>query len=590
MSSSSEVNYFGITNYRHQQVKFGVKTDDRRRHVYVLGKSGTGKSTLLENMIIQDIQAGRGVAVVDPHGELVEKIVHFIPSSRINDTIYFNPCDVEYPVAFNVLEQVDRTNQGLVASGLVGVFKKLWADSWGPRLEYILRNAILALLEYPGSTLLGVTRMFVDNDFRKRVIGSITDPVVKSFWQVEYAKYNQQFAVEAVAPIQNKVGQFLSMALVRNIVGQVRSSIDLRRVMDEKKILLMNLSKGRIGEDASALLGAMLITKLQLAAMSRVNVPEAERSDFYLYVDEFQNFVTESFANILSEARKYRLSLTLAHQYIGQLVPGGSTTIRDAVFGNVGTLITFRVGAEDAEFLETEFDPIFTPQDLVNLPNFHIYLKLMIDGVTSQPFSATTLPPMHPKLEEGVLEKVIKVTRERYTTKREVVEDKIMRWSESALQQSAQEAEESKKSKEPRLLPGPRYPAVCDNCHKETSTPFPADPGRPTYCPECLRLFRAGKITVAKKGKTAPVNVASAPAAISLDQAVAEPALLFSGKPRIVKEFNDNNQPPVNSSNQENKNNIAVKKPEFNHQRIEANNHHQHAHGEIKPGEEVKFG
>lgn len=582
---SSDINYFGVTNYRNQRVKFGIKTDDRRRHVYVLGKSGTGKSTLLENMIIQDIQAGRGVAVVDPHGELVEKVVHFIPPHRINDTIYFNPYDVEYPIAFNVLEQVDRTNQALVASGLVGVFKKLWADSWGPRLEYILRNAILALLEYPGSTLLGVTRMFVDNDFRKRVIGSISDPVVKAFWQVEYAKYNQQFAVEAVAPIQNKVGQFLSMALVRNIVGQVRSSIDLRRVMDEKKILLMNLSKGRIGEDASALLGAMLITKLQLAAMSRVNIPEKERNDFYLYVDEFQNFVTESFANILSEARKYRLGLTLAHQYIGQLTPGGSTTIRDAVFGNVGTLITFRVGSEDAQFLETEFDPIFTPQDLVNLPNFHVYLKLMIDGVTSQPFSATTLSPMNIKLEEGVLEKVIKVTRERYSTKREIVEDKIMRWSESALQQSVQEIGESKKDKEPRLVPGPRYPAICDNCHKETSTPFPADPSRPTYCPECLRLFRAGKITAVKKNKAVSVNHTVPPSPISLERAVNEPVTTFTGKPRIVKEFND-----LEFKTQSVENNIKVSHETLPPKDKTVNSHYaQKFSGEIKPGEEVKF-
>ncbi len=540
MDQRPDVNVFGYTNHRNQQVRFGIKRDDRRRHMYILGKSGTGKSTVMENMIIQDIRAGRGVAVIDPHGDLVEKVVQFIPPERINDTIYFNPYDVDFPIAFNVMEQVDRTNQALVASGLVGVFKKLWADSWGPRLEYILRNAILALLEYPGSTLLGVPRLFVDTDFRKRVIGTITDPVVKAFWEVEYAKYSAQFAVEAVAPIQNKVGQFLSMALVRNIIGQVRSSIDLRQVMDGKKILLMNLSKGRIGEDASALLGAMLITKLQLAAMSRVNVAEGERNDFYLYVDEFQNFVTESFAGILSEARKYRLCLTLAHQYVGQLAPGGTTTIRDAVFGNVGTMAVFRVGAEDAEFLKTEFEPTFMPQDLVNLPNFNMYLKLMIDGITSQPFSATSLPPF--KLEEapGVLETVIKVSRERYATPREQVEEKIIKWSEQALQQAGQEAAAGPSRREPRVPEGPRFDAVCDACGKATTTPFPPDPNRPVFCPDCLRLFRAGKIASPQKRRqpataTAISQPSASPTAAG-EQAVAqrpraEPAARFSSPP-----------------------------------------------------------
>jgi CxxC-x17-CxxC domain-containing protein len=525
MAADNGINVFGSTNHRNQQVRFGIKQDDRRRHMYVLGKSGAGKSTLLENMIIQDIQAGRGVCVVDPHGDLVEKVVHFIPPNRINDTIYFNPFDVDFPIAFNVMEQVDRTSQGLVASGLVGVFKKLWADSWGPRLEYILRNAILALLEHPGSTLLGVPRLFVDKDFRKRVIGTITDPVVKAFWEVEYAKYNQQFAVEAVAPIQNKVGQFLSIALVRNIIGQSRSSLDLRKVMDEKNILLLNLSKGRIGEDASALLGAMLITKLQLAAMSRVNTPESERNDFYLYVDEFQNFVTESFAGILSEARKYRLCITLAHQYIGQLAPQGSTTIRDAVFGNVGTMAVFRVGAEDAEFLKTEFEPTFTPADLVNLPNFNVYLKLMIDGVTSQPFSATTLPPFTTDLSAGTLDKVIKVTRERYSSRREDVEQKIISWSESALLQAAAEADEPKA---PRVPPGPRFEAKCDNCGNTTTTPFEPDPSRPVFCPDCLRLFRAGKIAAPRKARPAGAAI---PAADTVVRQPAQPSARFAAPP-----------------------------------------------------------
>ena len=571
----SDINVFGYTNYRNQQTRFGIKTDDRRRHMYMLGKSGTGKSTMLENMIIQDIKAGRGVAVIDPHGDLVEKVVHFIPPERINDTIYFNPNDFDYPIAFNVMEQVDAANRGLVASGLLGVFKKLWADSWGPRLEYILRNAILALMEYPGSTLLGIMRLFVDTDFRKRVIGTITDPVVKAFWEVEYAKYSQQFAVEAVAPIQNKVGQFLSMALVRNIVGQVRSTIDLRKIMDEQKILLVNLSKGRIGEDASALLGAMLITKLQLAAMSRVSIAEQERSDFYLYVDELQNFVTESFANILSEARKYRLCLTLAHQYVGQLTPGGSTTIRDAVFGNVGTLAVFRVGAEDAKFLETEFEPTFLPQDLVNLPNFHVYLKLMIDGITSQPFSATTLPPFNKVAGTEILDKVVKVTRERYATRREVVEEKIMSWSESATQQAAATATVSK---EPRVPPGPRFVAKCDNCGNPTTTPFTPDPSRPIFCPDCLRLFRAGKISAPQKSRTAQPS-ASRPA--------SEPTPRFTAPPKIITSL-EITTPPISLTE-------ALHQPvrTFSGRVIESSkplsSTEAKEQGELRPGEEVQF-
>lgn len=411
------------TNFRNRNQAFGIKRDDRRRHVYVIGKTGMGKSTLLENMIIQDIQNGEGIAVVDPHGDLVEKVIHFVPSHRINDVVYFNPADMDYPVAFNILEKVSSEQQHLVASGMIGVFKKIWADSWGPRLEYILRNAILGLLDYKDSTFLGITRMLSDKKYRKKVVEKIQDPVVKSFWVDEFAKYNDRFAQEAIAPIQNKVGQFLSSALIRNIVGQVKSSIDLRDIMDSGKILLLNLSKGRIGEDNSALLGAMMITKMQLAAMSRVSIPESQRKDFYLYVDEFQNFATDSFAAILSEARKYRLNLIIAHQYIEQL----NESVKAAVFGNVGTLICFRVGATDAEELVKEFTPYFTEEDLVNLAKFKVYMKLMIDGVSSTPFSASTLPPVSGRTEN--LEKIISVSRERYTKPRDVVEEKIARWT-----------------------------------------------------------------------------------------------------------------------------------------------------------------
>ena len=424
-----EITTFAKTNFRGHERVFGIKHDDRRRHFYVVGKTGTGKTTMIQNMAIQDIRAGRGVAIVDPHGEFAETAIRSIPASRINDVIYFNPADQEYPIAFNVMEKVSAEYRHLIASGLVGVFKKIWEDSWGPRLEYILRNAILALLEYPGSTLLGVTRMLVDKNYRERVVAKITDPVVRSFWVDEYTKWNERVLQEVISPIQNKVGQFLSSSLIRNIIGQTKSAFNIRELMDEGKVLIMNLSKGRIGEDNSALLGAMMITKIQLAAMARIDVPEDQRRDFYLYVDEFQNFATDSFANILSEARKYHLNLIIAHQYIGQLMTDTSTRVRDAVFGNVGTLCVFRVGAEDAEFLEKEFEPVFVIQDLVNLPNHHIYIKLMIDGISGNAFSATTLPPVDLSGTTENEEKIIKVTRERYGTKREIVEEKIARWS-----------------------------------------------------------------------------------------------------------------------------------------------------------------
>lgn len=414
---------FAKTNYRGGMIPFGIKTDDRRRHMYLIGKTGMGKSTMLENMIIQDIRAGRGLAVVDPHGDLVEKIVKYVPSYRINDIIYLNPADVDFPIAFNILESVDPTHRHLVASGLIAVFKKIWADSWGPRLEHILRNTILALIEYPGSTLLGVTRMLVDKVYRKKVVDHLTDPIVKAFWRDEFASFNDKFRSEAVSPIQNKIGQFLSSSIIRNIVGQPKSTIDMRQVMDNGKILLLNLAKGRIGEDNAGLLGAMMITKIQLAAMSRIDIAEDQRKDFFLYVDEFQNFATESFASILSEARKYRLDLIIAHQFIEQL----DETVQAAVFGNVGTIICFRVGAGDAEFLAKEFTPVFEETDLVNLTKYDIYLKLMIDGVASEPFSATGLPPVGSP--DNLDEKIISVSRERYAKSKAIVEDKIARWS-----------------------------------------------------------------------------------------------------------------------------------------------------------------
>ena len=443
----SDVTLFARTNFRNSLKPFGIKTDDRRRHMYVVGKTGMGKSTLLENMVIQDIRNGRGMAVVDPHGDLVEKVLKYIPSYRVNDVIYFNPSDADYPIAFNILESINPAHRHLIASGLIAVFKKIWVDSWGPRLEYILRNTILGLIEYPGSTLLGVNRMLVDKDYRAKVVSHIDDPVVKAFWQTEFAGFNNQFRTEAISPIQNKIGQFLSSSIIRNIVGQSKSTIDMRQIMDDGKILLLNLAKGRVGEDNAALLGAMMITKLQLAAMSRIDIPEPERRDFFLYVDEFQNFATESFAGILSEARKYRLNLIIAHQYIEQL----DEKVRPAVFGNVGTMITFRVGAADAEFLAKEYEPVFTETDLVNLTKYDIYLKLMIDGVASEPFSATGLPPV--QNPDNLEDTIIRVSRERYANTRADVEEKISRWSGATEEAGRKEQAEMQAAKEKAANP-----------------------------------------------------------------------------------------------------------------------------------------
>ena len=467
----------------------------------------------MENMAIQDIQKGRGVAYVDPHGEGAEKLLDFIPANRINDVIFFNPADLDYPIAFNVMEKVDFRYRHLVAGGLMGVFKKVWPDVWSARMEYILNNAILALLEYPDATILGVNRMLADIEYREKVVANITDPIVKSFWVTEYARYTQRYEIEATAAIQNKVGQFISNPLIRNIVGQTKSTIDMREIMDKEKIFIMDLSKGRIGEDNSRLLGALLITKLQLAAMSRVDIPEEDRKDFYLYVDEFQNFATESFANILSEARKYRLNITLGHQYITQM----EEEVRDAVFGNVGTLAVFRVGAEDAEFLEREFSPQFTAVDLVNLPKYNIYLKLMIDGISGTPFSAQTLPPPAP-LESSNREKIIRASRERYGIKKEIVDEKIARWSgfgtdeESVAKQAAMSGARPSQGQQRSQAPQARnfsqgggqgqqgqpgqitlYDAVCSSCGKPTKVIFPPEKGRAVYCKNCLKKIKSGE-------------------------------------------------------------------------------------------------
>lgn len=424
----NKVTYFGLTDSRNKRVPFGIKRKDRSRHTYVIGKTGMGKSTVLENMAIQDIQNGEGLAFIDPHGKTAELLLEYVPEHRIKDVLYFAPFDMEYPISFNVMENVEADKRHLVVNGLMSTFEKIWVDAWSARMAYILNNTLLALLEYPGATLLSVNRMLSDKEYRKRVVDNITDPSVRSFWVDEFAKYTDRFAAEATPAIQNKVGQFTSNPLVRNLIGQPQSSFDIRKMMDEKKILIINLSKGRVGEGNANLIGSMLITKIYLAAMSRADVPESQLKllpNFYLYVDEFQSFANKSFADILSEARKYKLNLTIAHQYIEQM----EEEVRAAVFGNVGTMITFRVGAYDADVLEKEFAPQFTAEDIVNLGIYQIYLKLMIDGVSSFPFSATTMPPIALP-PQSYKENIIETSRMQFARHRNLVEADIKKWHE----------------------------------------------------------------------------------------------------------------------------------------------------------------
>lgn len=420
------ITYFGETDFRNQRTRFGIKSRDRTRHMYVIGKSGVGKSTLLENMAIQDIARGEGIAVLDPHGSFAEKMLDYIPPERIKDVIYFAPFDTNYPISFNVLEDVGADKRHFVASGLMSTFKKIWVDAWSARMEYILNNILLALLEYPEATLLGVNRMLSDKTFRNKVVENCTDPGVKAFWVEEFAKYGERYMQEAGAAIQNKIGQFTANPLVRNIIGQPKSSFDIRTAMDEQKILIINLSKGRIGEQNTSLLGSMIITKIYLAAMSRADASlerMGQLPNFYFYVDEFQSFANESFANILSEARKYKLALVIAHQYVAQM----EESVRDAVFGNVGTSLSFRVGPLDAELLEKVYSPQFLAGDLINLGMAQIYLSLMINDMGSAPFSARTLPPL-PRPVITYRNDVIEWSREAFASPRDIVETNIREW------------------------------------------------------------------------------------------------------------------------------------------------------------------
>lgn len=417
------VTYFAATDARGKKQPFGIKAKDRARHMYVIGKTGMGKSTLLENMAIQDIRNGEGMAFIDPHGSAVEKLLDYIPANRVNDVVYFAPFDLDKPIAFNVMEDVGYDKRHLVVSGLMATFKKIWVDAWSARMEYILSNTLLALLEYPGATLLGVNRMYTDKGYRKKVIDNVKDPVVKDFWIKEFNTYTDRYTQEATPAIQNKIGQFTSNPLIRNIIGQPNSSFDIRTLMDTKKILIINLSKGLVGDTNMKLLGSMITTRIFLGAMSRADLPAyelAKQPNFYFYVDEFQNFANETFAEILSEARKYKLNLIIAHQYVEQM----EEEVAAAVFGNVGTTVAFRVGPFDAEKLEVVFAPEFTPEDLVNLGFAQIYLSLMIDGIGSRPFSAVTIPPIEPPPRSYRTE-VIEASRAQFANVRADIENVI---------------------------------------------------------------------------------------------------------------------------------------------------------------------
>ena len=470
------ITLLGSTVFRTQKVNFGIKDADRKYHIYMIGKAGSGKSTLIENMCYQDIIKGNGIGLIDPHGELADKIINYIPKERTKDVIYFNPSDTEWPIAFNIIEEVPIEMRHIINSGLMSVFKKVWPDVWSARMEYILSNTILALLEYPGASLLSINRMLSDKQYRNNVLQHVTDPVIKSFWVNEFDKYTINFQTEAIAPIQNKVGQFISNPLIRNIIGQRETKLDMREVMDNKKILIVNLSKGLTGEENTMLLGALIITKIQLAAMSRADIPPEQRVPFYLYVDEFQTFSTESFANILSEARKYNLNLCLAHQYISQL----DKTVKDAIFGNVGTLIAFRIGIEDATFLEKEFAPYINSQDLINLPSFYYYIKLMIDGTPSQPFLACKPPPLETPAV-SFRKEIIETTHKLYSTPRNIVEDYIKKWSslDFALPQKTNAKNQTE-----------FWSARCSMCHKDIFVPFHPDPQKPVYCDDCFSKIK----------------------------------------------------------------------------------------------------
>ena len=417
-----DIAYLGMRQVWGQELHFGLRPEDRRQHVYAIGQTGTGKSTLLRNLIIQDIHHGHGVGLIDPHGDLAHELLDCIPSWRANHVVYFNPADREYPIGLNLLWGNRDGEKHLITSGIVGSFKSIWRDSWGPRLEYLLYACIAALQECQNTSLLGVQRMLIDPLYRHWVVRQVNDPILKVFWLAEFASYDKRMLSEIVSPIQNKIGQLFMAPPLRNVLGQVRRKIDMRFMMDDRRIFIANLAKGKLGEDKANLLGSLLVTQFQLAAMSRSDIPADKRRPFLLYVDEFQNFATDSFATILSESRKFGLQLHLFHQYLGQLRP----EVRDAIFGNVGTFVAFRVGEADGKIMEQQFGGSYMAQQFTSLENHHAYVRPMINGTPSQPFSLRSLAPL--ALSYGRAELLIRLSREKYGISRKVAEARIRRW------------------------------------------------------------------------------------------------------------------------------------------------------------------
>lgn len=412
---------FTVLGTTARRQEFFLSADDQRRHIHVLGQTGTGKSALLLNLMAQDISQGRGVALLDPHGDLAQAALSLIPADRAHALAYLDPADLERPVAFNVLDKVPPDSRPLVADNVVACFRHVWSDSWGPRLEHILHGAVRTLLDSPGTSLLCIPRLLLDSTYRARIVARVTDPVVRSFWHSEYEAYDERYRTEAIGPILNKIGRVLSAPAIRNIVAQPKSTVDLRKIMDEGRYLIVNLAKGALGEGHAHLLGALLTTALAQAALSRANVPEHERNPFHLYVDEFQSFATDSFGLILSEARKYALALTLSHQFLGQLPP----TLRAAVLGNAGNVIAFRLGAEDAPLMAAHIG-LANSNALMDLPNYATWSRFLTGGGPTGPIFLETRPPPPPR--HGRAHCLIANSRRRFGRDRRRVEDRIARF------------------------------------------------------------------------------------------------------------------------------------------------------------------
>ena len=461
-----EISYIGRTNYEaaleEKKYVFGLKRIDRRRHLYIIGKSGVGKSKLLELLVRQDIANGKGVCFMDPHGDVIESLLDFIPENRIDDVVIIDPSDFAYPVSFNPLNNVDPNFKHQFTQGLIEVMEKQFGANWTPRLEHVFRFTTLALLDYPHATMRGMISMLTDRNYRQKVVEYIEDDMVKRFWAIEFADWSEKFDTDAIIPLVNKLGQFLSDPMLRNIFGQKENKIDLESLMNNRKIVFINLSKGRLGEENSSFFGSMFITKIKQAGMARASIPEKDRVDFYLYVDEFQNVVTETFENMLSEARKYGIALTMAHQYVGQLIE----KVMHAVLGNTGTLIIFRVGGEDAVKLEPELAPVFKVKDMINLGMQEFYIKETIDGETYDPFSAQTLKvtqPPHPSYRERIYTE----SRKKYSIPADMAKKLIEEEEASIYRSAAEKAAITRKGKNE------------DTSEKETGEPKPREKGEP---------------------------------------------------------------------------------------------------------------